>query len=112
METVLNRSGGRFEVDPELLAGDAQRLGEEIQALKRCSGRMYEEMGRLEGMWEGEAKQEFLRGFLQDYQALEYYISFLSGLRSSLENAVRGYAACEQAVCEALEGWKTEISLR
>lgn len=111
METVLNRSGGRFEIDPELLAGDARSMEEQIQALQLCSRRMYEEMERLEDMWEGEAKEEFLRGFLKDYEALERYISFLIGLQSSMDYAARGYAACEKNVCDAVEGWKMEALL-
>lgn len=87
--------GNEIKVDTKLLDKDKQSLVVEVNKIKKEMKSMHDSIKELDTMWEGTAKNEFVKQFTKDYEFLTFLCNAAEEFVDSLSNASKEYTNCE-----------------
>jgi WXG100 family type VII secretion target len=93
----------KFEVNTGTLRSDTASIRAEINALKQEAQTLRHLSARLNRMWEGEAKAEFLKNCALELNALDASIASLEGFTNQTRSARTEYEHCERFVAGVVD---------
>ena len=99
-------TSSKLEVNTGTLRSDLASIQREISALKREREELRSKAERLNRMWEGEAKAEFLANYAQELNALSAAIDALDGFTAQSLNVDADYERAEAIVANAVDALK------
>lgn len=97
-----------FEIDTDLLRQTISTMRENLESMNNQFTKLFEDVGSLNGMWQGPANDAFRAQFGKDTEYYQTYYKTLSDYISCLEYAAREYDNCEDKVLQAVNAVKIE----
>ena len=99
-------TASKLEVNTGTLRSDAASVQREVNALKKEAQDLRELANRLNQMWEGQAKAEFLSHYAQELNALDAAISALERFTQQTDTVGTEYERCERSVAGVVDALK------
>ena len=99
-------TSSKLEVNTGTLRSDLASIQREISALKRERDELRSKAERLNRMWEGAAKAEFLSNYAQELSALDAAISALERFTQQTDTVGTEYERCERSVAGVVDALK------
>lgn len=99
-------TASKLEVNTGTLRSDTASVQREISALKQDAETLRQLAVRLNQMWQGEAKAEFLSNCERELNGLDAAISGLERFTRSTESAGLEYESCERSVASVVDALK------
>lgn len=85
-------------VDAGMMYDNVREMQNALTQLKEEIERLFLEMEEFTGMWDNPSCEEFLKHFEQDKQKMLEFESAAEKLTECMQDAVREYQSCENAV--------------
>ena len=87
-----------ISVNTDSLAKDIETLKENLNAIKKDLGNMYDRVRVLDAGWDGPANAEFNKQFDADRKNMEAVCKTVEKIIQNLEYARKEYDSCEKSV--------------
>ena len=87
-----------ISVNTDSLAKDIETLKENLNAIKKDLGNMYDRVRVLDAGWDGPANEEFNKQFDADRKNMEAVCKTVEKIIQNLEYARKEYDSCEKSV--------------
>lgn len=85
-------------VDTGILRTDISELRESLDNTRKQLEEMHMEIDAMNGMWKGEAHDEFVRQFTSDYENTKEFLNIVDSIIGCMQEAGKQYDACESEV--------------
>lgn len=92
----------KIKVNTQKLKNTADSVQEELNNIKKKLKEMQGDVATLNGMWEGDANEEFNKSFEDDIEDLEIICKNIQELIDYEVRAKNKYNNCEQKVSELI----------
>jgi WXG100 family type VII secretion target len=92
-----------IKISTESLKNDSNKITELALSAKKQLQAVYSEIEILDGMWDGPAKDVFLKQFDQDYELFKNLCRFVEVFADDMNNAALEYERCENNVKDAVK---------
>ena len=99
-------TSSKLEVNTGTLRSDLASIQREISALKRERDELRSKAERLNRMWEGQAKAEFLSNYKQELDALDTAIDALSRFTAQTLTVDSEYERSERVIGNVVDAVK------
>lgn len=95
-----------FEISLSNLDRDISNMRSELEFIRKNIKRMFDEIGELDAMWDGEANDAFNVQFHSDYEMMLNVCKNIEKIILSMEFARQEYAKCENSISSAVQGMR------
>lgn len=85
-------------VDADMMYDNVREMQNALNQMKAEIERLFLEMEEFTGMWDDFSREEFLKHFWQDKQKIQEFENAAEKLTECMQDAVREYQSCENAV--------------
>lgn len=99
-------TASKLEVNTGTLRSDVASVQREINALKQDAANLRALSERLNRMWQGQAKAEFLANCARELDALDAAVSGLERFTRQTDTVGTDYERCERAVSGVVDALK------
>lgn len=93
----------KLEIESRRLQSDIESLKVHLNSMRQVGNRMMSNINALSSMWEGEAKNAFIKQFQSDYETLNSMAKVIEDLIKDLEYAREQYDTCENRVAAIIQ---------
>lgn len=93
----------KIKVNTSTLKKDTDSITEELKKVKKMIKEMKSDVKALNGMWKGEANEQFNKAFQDDLTDLNHVCDNIQSLIDYETNAKNEYNACEEKVSDLID---------
>lgn len=87
-----------IEINTSALKSDANKMAQEVQALKETMSSMNDAVISLSSMWEGEANLAFTAQYMSDYENMKEMCAIVDNIIECMNYAVNQYGQCDDDI--------------